>query len=484
MPLVTALRGLRLTQAQFTAAAAALMALAVSLGPFPVAQAIPLAVAIGFLSLIRPQLAVYLLLASVPVQDLGALPFAGTNVTANKLATALAMGVFVAGYLSGQLRPRLTRAAILPLLAYLAAMWASMLGARSIGSSLAEIYRWLQFLLVVLLATSALRTTSQWLAAAAIAVASGAAEGALGLYQFFTGAGPQSFAISEQFSRAFGTFGMPNSYAGYLGQIFPISLAFLAPATAHLLSERSRGRRLPTLILCALLAAASGLTLAGLLASYSRGAWLGALVGLAAMLLAASRRAFLAFLAAAAFGLGILWLTGPQAVPPIVQERVSSLADQLRIFDVTQEMVTPANFAVAERMSQWQAGLNMFLSNPILGVGIGNYNAAYQDYFVGIWVFSRGHAHNYYINAAAETGVFGLAAYLWLLGYWFLSLARGAKVQKGLGRALAVGALGAVSAMSVHNLVDNLHVLSMGVYQGTLYALGTVMSKAQDGESP
>jgi O-antigen ligase len=436
---------------------------------------------VGLVGLIWPETAVYLLLISIPVQDLGALPVTGTNITANKVATGLAAAVFALGFLASRLKPQAPRAALAPLLAYLSAMWASMLVARSIGASMAEIYRWLQFLLVVLLALATLRWTRQWIVVAVIAVLSGAVEGSLGIYQFVTGAGPESFAITEKFSRAFGTFGMPNSYAGYLAQIFPLSLALLVGTACYLMSSRSRGHRLPVLALWACIVAASSLTLGGLVAAYSRGAWLGTLAALAVMVLAVSRRLFLGTAVVLALTLGLVWLQGPPLLPQFLGQRLASLTDQLQIFDVTQQMVTPANFAVAERMSQWQAGINMFQKNPILGVGIGNYSSAYPDYFVGIWVFSRGHAHNYYINSAAETGVIGLAAYLWLLGYWLYSLASASRKQFGLVRSMAVGALGAVVAMSVHNLVDNMHVLSMGVYQGTLYAMGVALSSTSFG---
>ena len=57
----------------------------------------------------------------------------------------------------------------------------------------------------------------------------------------------------------------------------------------------------------------------------------------------------------------------------------------------------------------------MFFDHPILGVGIGNYPDAYPQYYITIFVNSLGHAHNYYINIAAETGFIGLVVYLLFL---------------------------------------------------------------------
>jgi O-antigen ligase len=104
-----------------------------------------------------------------------------------------------------------------------------------------------------------------------------------------------------------------------------------------------------------------------------------------------------------------------------------------------------------------------------------------------------GHAHNYYINIAAETGFLGLIAFLLFVlalfvaggraysiihkQYMELKLRR-AKPQAGLldrevramttrlgllwnDRALAVGLLAALLSVCVHNLVDDLYVHSM-----------------------
>jgi len=54
----------------------------------------------------------------------------------------------------------------------------------------------------------------------------------------------------------------------------------------------------------------------------------------------------------------------------------------------------------------------MFAAHPMLGVGAGNYDAAYAKYALSDWPDALGHAHNYYINVAAETGILGFVAFL------------------------------------------------------------------------
>ena len=47
--------------------------------------------------------------------------------------------------------------------------------------------------------------------------------------------------------------------------------------------------------------------------------------------------------------------------------------------------VTDANFSAVERAAHWLAGIRMFASHPILGVGIGNYADAYPRYHPRGW---------------------------------------------------------------------------------------------------
>ena len=83
-----------------------------------------------------------------------------------------------------------------------------------------------------------------------------------------------------------------------------------------------------------------------------------------------------------------------------------------------------------------------------------------------------GHAHNLYLNIAAETGLLGLGAYL-VLVLAIVYVGRRALRNRGdrAVRALAVGILGSLAAYSIHNLFDMLFVQGMGVLLGLLLAL-------------
>ncbi len=76
----------------------------------------------------------------------------------------------------------------------------------------------------------------------------------------------------------------------------------------------------------------------------------------------------------------------------------------------------------------------MFGDRPWLGVGFGNYEAVYPAYAIGIWRDPLGHAHNYYLNVAAEAGLIGLAAYLAVLAAALALAGRATARTSGLAR--------------------------------------------------
>ena len=235
--------------------------------------------------------------------------------------------------------------------------------------------------------------------------------------------------------------------------------------------------------------AATALIGVAILVSLSRGALLGTLGGLAAMAMLAGRRsrgaALLAVLAVLLFGL----VGGYALVPASVQARLAGILADVNLADVRTAYVTAENFAVLEREAHWLAGLNMVSAHPFLGVGLGNFNVRFAEFTASpTFLISQGHAHNYYIQVAAEAGLIGLAAYLLLLGAIVLAGARALRATAGrdsLAHALVVAACGVVTAVAIHNLFEVLHVLSMGVQLSAIWAFFTIAQQslpAADGQ--
>ena len=314
----------------------------------------------------------------------------------------------------------------------------------------------------------------------------GAGQALMGVVQSAAGYGPPTFAIGG-FMRAHGNFGQPNPFPVYLGTILPLAVMMA--------TLRHPGR------LRTITAGSAALIGLGIVLSQSRGAWLGLMISFAIMALVwgpRTRRLVVPTVAAAATFV-ILALMG--VLPPILANRVTSVTSNFGIFDVRQVELTPENFAVVERMAHWQAGWEMFVDEPLLGVGPGNYPAVYERYYIRPWREPLGHAHNYYLNMAAEAGLPGLFALLVVLFLAFRTLLRrywaiggpamvhhdglrhdelrgssrprapGAALSRPFARALAVGLLGSLVMFCTHNLFDNLLVHGVGIQIGILLGL-------------
>lgn len=429
-----------------------------------------------------------LLVASVPVQRLGEeggpLP-----VTLTQLAFPIALAGLVVGLAAGSTRLR-GHILLLPYGALIIVMLASAVTARSGSAALAEIARWIVALAAYWLALQFIDgRPRRMIAFVTLLALGGVFEATIGVLQSVLGAGP--FQLQSGVSRAFGTFGKPNSYAGYLEMtLFPaiwLGVWYVIESWRRLgtysvarrdgmAASRAERLALARAVFMALLLLGSGATiLGGIVASLSRGAWLG--VGVGALVTALLYGRFIrlvTLMALAAVGAVILsgqtWL-----VPEDFRERISDSIAQVQPFDVRNVTITDENFAAAERFAHWQAGFDMFEDYPALGVGAGNFNERYEEYAVReTFRHSQGHAHNFYIHTLAETGLVGLLAYLTLLGgvvALALRVLLSRRGQDSLARAVVLGAFGSIVAVSAHNLFEHLHVLNMGIVISLLWAL-------------
>src|SRR5207302_11482449 len=167
---------------------------------------------------------------------------------------------------------------------------------------------------------------------------------------------------------------------------------------------------------------AVGLLGIGIGLSQSRGAWLGAVVATVCLLLVWSRFTRRLLIPGALGGALALALAVSGLLPAAILDRLAQTIEYFGVFDVRTVEVTSENWAVVERMAHWQAGWYMFVDHPWLGVGAGNYAAAYPQYFVGSWREALGHAHNYYLNILAELGIIGGSALLFFVVTAFMRL--------------------------------------------------------------
>ncbi|HEX5163942.1 MAG TPA: O-antigen ligase family protein, partial [Thermomicrobiales bacterium] len=341
---------------------------------------VPMLVVAGLALLRWPWLGVALLVASVPAQQAGAV----SGLTLTRAALVATGAGLVIWWTAGR-RPIVATRLIWPFVALIAWMLVTTFVARDLGAASADLFRWSVALFAFFAALQVLiKTSERLLTAIIVAVAiAGAIEAGVGAALGLLGFGPESFVIDDAFARAYGTFGRPNTFAGYLEMAF-FPVLWLGLYRLRDLNDRLRGyivarragftasaaqRRdllLATGVTTILLGSAA-VMLAGIAISFSRGGWLGLSAGLVVTVLIAVRRYWRLVLPA----IPVVMLLGLTALaafaPATLTERVSSISEEARPFDAASIPITPENFAVVERMAHWQAGWHMFEDHPVTG---------------------------------------------------------------------------------------------------------------------
>jgi putative inorganic carbon (hco3(-)) transporter len=284
----------------------------------------------------------------------------------------------------------------------------------------------------------------------AVLLLAGVVQSIAGLAQYISGGslGLQIFGESKSYnlyslmlagtaviSRVSGTFGHPNSLAGFLVMLVVINLAlFWAP-----ISERVKLALWPTLLLMG----------TALILTFSRAGWLALSVGgMFSLYLCFFRRIKhrgLSFLLSLA--LLILFFIGSVGL-------ITPLRQRLFLEDYGTAQVRIPLAAVA---------LNIIGHHPWLGIGLGNYTMAAPDYDTtpeGIsYEFPRP-VHNEFLLIAAEQGLPALILFLIILLYVVIQLFRLSQSRTDpVLPYLAIGLLGTLFAWSVSRLMDYNYVL-------------------------
>jgi O-antigen ligase len=465
-------------------------------------------------TILRPRVALYLMPFAVPWGSLDTIDVAGLHLNSADILVVLLGASWLLsfglrstfsygerGTFSEGMGPIDREVSNVPcyllfaLLALLGTMLLSIQSSISIGSSLKEVSKWLEFLVLLLVGSQYIRTRKQIWTIIVLVCLAGITQAFFGYLQAFFNLGPEAF-IRDTSLRVYGTFDQPNPFAGYLNIPLSIVLALMLLGSDWL-------TRILAGLASVLLATAEYLT-------QSRGGEIAIAVALLFIVIVGfpHLRKLMALLGLAALVVVEMFFTG--WIPTYV---ITPALKYLGVIQISFTNPSSQDFSTAERLAHWIAGVRMFLDHPLTGVGIGNYPDAYSRYFVTIFVNSLGHAHNYYINIAAEIGSIGLTAYLLFLmalfmagGSAYSSICKTymqakaecstppPKIQAPLGtrnklialaqprrmmahskaqggyailpmlrndRALAIGLLAALLSICIHNLVDDLYVHSL-----------------------
>ncbi len=472
------------------------------IGMLPLKSAVALVLAIGLLllTIIQPLIAMALVLLAGPLGAVENFRLAGVLFTSSQLLFLMTVCLWIA---YGIIRRRIYIPGTpinLILILFITVAALSLINAPSLRIGLKEEIKWIEMTLAFLLVTDLAvnwralqlqdrpdRTSrepgidTRWVLA--ILLMAGVSQALIGIWQFgLRGDGPDHFLILDRFYRAFGTFQQPNPFGGFMGITAALAIGTLIGTGISLFFALKKGKRLKTgdWLWLVFLVFASITTGVALIMSWSRGAWLGFVSGLVLLIFLLPKERWKGILLIVLGLMAAILMVRLDLVPGAISDRLVTISEDFKVGDVRGELVTIENFAVIERLAHWQAGIDMARNNLLLGVGFGNYEVAYEEYGLLNWTHPLGHAHNYYINILAETGVVGATIYLLLWAIIFLQAFRLLQNIDWPDRGIVLGLLTAWTALAVHHFFDKLYVNNLYLFVGVMLALQQIIYLKHD----
>lgn len=318
---------------------------------------------------------------------------------------------------------------VLPSLVYLAVVIVSILVAGNVMFTIFEIDLLVQAILLYFYIINTVRTREDILLIVHMLMIGLIPFSLLTVLFAFTGTGAETAkAAGEGIARSSGPLSSPNVASSYL-------LIVLLPVFGSIIIEQTRQwyKRLALFTV-----ALGGLAL---LTTGSRGAW--GSFGIAIVLLC--------FLA---------WQRGWLSIKIPLSYVILAMIAVIPFYEpILQRLFSDESAAKAESREPLNLlAIRMIEDRPVLGVGANNFAFMLPQYvtseFTGQWIYT---VHHKFLLVWAETGILGLATFLWFLG---AVLWQGWQVWKGHDRFLSAVALSFMMAMvaaMIHMTVESYH---------------------------
>jgi O-antigen ligase len=221
-----------------------------------------------------------------------------------------------------------------------------------------------------------------------------------------------------------GKYGEPNTFGGYL--VFMLALIL-----GQALSASTMPSGLGWL-------AFSGLVTLPLLYTLSRSSWLAAIPMLLTLMILSPRRLLLMM------GLGVLVVLGPLAFPKQVVDRYNYTLNEKVDRGEYSIGGSRLDTSTSARLKSWEQGFQAWQRKPLLGFGVTGF----------------GFIDAQFMRVLVETGLVGLAAFLWLL-WRVVGVARDVhrRVAGTRFEGLTLGYLAGLVAMITHGIGANTFII-------------------------
>jgi O-antigen ligase len=406
-----------------------------------------LALAFVVVTMVRPAWALAGALAIVPAESIGA---SVGGLSPSEAALALIGAAWVARAL---LRPEtvvMPQARDVPIVVLLAVVGVGLANAEDPFPIARVLLLWTLFYFVYLQVQT---FSSDEMKLVVIAFALGAAVlGGIGALDYLRSGNQTLFAGGELTgARAASAFADPNYYAALL-------VLGLLPALGLVLADARR---------YAYVAIACGITFAGIALSLSRGGLVAAIGG--ALLLLAWRRArWVALGLAGVFA--VLTLAGAN---PIVESKQFNVVEE-RLSTLTGPGVQERS----RRPEIWQVAREVGAEHPFFGVGVNQFQFEARRRGLTEYGAPLENAHSIVFSLLAETGIIGLAAFVFFLGQLAVRAVTALRTSDQLRFALALGIAAAVLAFVLQGLT--VAQIRVSFITGTFFALAGMLTALAD----
>ncbi len=286
------------------------------------------------------------------------------------------------------------------------------------------------------------------------------------LIQYFTWSGQIYWVRTSLWGVAFGPFVNRNHYAGYMEMLTPLPLALIA---ARSVSKEAWG-------FYGFAGAIMGLSV---ILSLSRGGMISLMAGLAFVAVAGARmkrraernrrnlesqgasavsgqgsavrlkRLGMGLAVVVAITVGLFWIGDERLV-----NRAAESVGELKGTSDPQS-------AFFSRQEVWKDTLKLARAHPLLGIGLGAYEAVFPIYARHNGMFVVNYAHNDYLQALSDGGAVGLALALAFVVLLWREVGRALQSEDRRLAGLALGSGAGTFALLVHSMFDfNLQIPS------------------------